>query len=106
MPQSTINQIKQLLNQSEKLSVEQQNHLHMLVDELNNNLHSLPEEQKEEARQIALLTYSKLELLESTPARDISYQDLENTALKFEASHPKLTYTLQSICQMLANLGI
>ena len=109
MPTQTINKIKSLLNNSEQLDYNRCEQLTEWLDELEVEIHALKKEE-DRLEAIALIEQTRQRLQEQSQSaltdKSASYRDIEDAALRFESSHPRLTYLVQSISQALANLGI
>ncbi len=106
MPQDTIAKIKEILKTSDKLNFDDTEHLSELLDQLQIELKSLPESEKVQALEIAKLTKQKVEMSKLQDPKEADFSDLEQAIIEYEVSHPKLTHTVRSICNLLSSIGI
>ena len=109
MPQNTIAQIKEILQAPGQLSYVENPTLGGLLDRLQTELLSLPQDQQAQARQIAKLTKEKVQMMQQSQLatqQSLNLDDLEQAVLSYEINHPPLTNTIRSICHLLSNIGI
>ena len=106
MPHNTIDKIKSFLQTNEKLSFEQTEQLSALLDQLQSELATLPQGEKNQALEIAKLTEKKVEMSRMQDPQEADFTDLEEAIVKYEVSHPRLTGTVRSICNLLSSIGI
>ncbi|WP_119328237.1 DUF4404 family protein [Cysteiniphilum halobium] len=106
MPQDTIAKIKEILKDTNKLNFDDTKRMSELLDQLQTELESLPESEKVQALEIATLTKKKVEMSKLQDPKESDFSDLEQAIIEYEVSHPKLTHTLRSICNLLSSIGI
>ena len=106
MPQDTIAKIKEILKTSDKLNFVETEQLSELLDQLQVELETLPESEKAQALEIAQLTQEKVEISKLQDPKETDFSDLEQAIIEYEVTHPKLTHTVRSICNLLSSIGI
>jgi hypothetical protein len=110
MIHDTISKIKSKIRDGKNLKDDTKKQLLELVTNLESEVNELSKIKKEQAESITHFTgiYAhETTRLERNPALiQISLQGLDQSIKEFEVSHPKLTNTVNHICQILANMGI
>ncbi|MBD3307751.1 DUF4404 family protein [candidate division KSB3 bacterium] len=110
MLKATIAKIEEKIQQGEAISEEQKTELLTLLATLKEEVAELSETRSEDAESIT--GFTQISAHEATrqdknpDLLQISLQGLQSSASKFEASHPKLAETVNSICHILSNMGI
>lgn len=110
MIEETIDRIEERVRRSGALDDGRRSELLGLLSTLRTEMKPLVASQREQAESIAGFTHVSAH--EATRRdRDprllkLSLQGLASSVERFEISHPKLTQTVNSICDMLAGIGI
>lgn len=95
----SLNQIKDVIMTSKKLSKQDREALEALLLKLQVELEKLGSEHKEQAKLLAQLTRDKV----YNENDETFFQD---TLIEFESSHLELVKTINLICHSLSNLGV
>ncbi|WP_116963929.1 DUF4404 family protein [Fastidiosibacter lacustris] len=106
MLKDTIAQIKQLLQNTGKLNFVDTEALSELLDQLQSELATFPKDQQAQAIEIAKLTKQKIEMSKLQDPKEADFSDLEQVVMEYEITHPRLTDTIRSICNLLSSIGI
>ena len=108
MIDDTLSKLESRLRDSDNLSTDNRKALHSLVEDLRREIHTLDDTDSadsiagfsEGGAREALRRETDPDLL------DLNLQGLRRSTRAFEASHPKLTAVVNSLCHHLSNLGI
>jgi hypothetical protein len=103
VPKTVIYEIKEVLDKKEYIKDIDREKLKSLLTELESEIKYLESARIDEAKSLLQIAYMVIEDIENNRNE---YGNLENAALEFEVDHPKVTYLVQSICQILSNIGI
>ncbi len=106
MPKDTITEIKAILKNSDKLNFSDTENLSDLLDQLQAELESLPQEKKAQAIEIADLVKQRIQVSKLQDPKETDFSDLEQAIIEYEASHPRVTHAVRSICNLLSSIGI
>ncbi len=110
MINETLVKIKSRVEETKFLSAERREALLTDVTKLTEELHNLERTEEQQAKALALLTqqlaHSTLQEEPDKCELELRQDNLKNMLQQFEASHPKLTHTLNSILMSLAGMGI
>lgn len=110
MIENTIGEIEAKIRGADSISAERKRDLLQLLRTLKSEVGALSETDGEHAQSIA--EFAKLSAHEATrekqnpQLREISVSGLRSSVGGFEQSHPKLVQIVNSISNMLSNLGI
>ena len=110
MINETIKELEQKIKQSSSISEQNQKELIALLAELKSEIVELAKTKKEAAESIAgftkLSTHEATRLHKNPKLLELSLKGLTASVAGFEVSHPKLVQWVNSICVMLAKMGI
>ena len=110
MIENTITEIEAKIRSAESVSEDRKRELLQLLGTLKTEVGSLDKTHDEQAQSIA--DFAKISAHEATrekqnpKLRELSVRGLRSSADGFEQSHPKLVQIVNSISNMLSNLGI
>jgi len=110
MIENTITEIEAKIRSAESVSEDRKRELLQLLGTLKTEVGSLAKTHDEQAQSIA--DFAKISAHEATrekqnpELRELSVRGLRSSADGFEQSHPKLVQIVNSISNMLSNLGI
>jgi hypothetical protein len=107
MSEQTLTKLKQVINESDKLS---RNLKANLCDEINGLIIELREIEKDNpelAKSLAKNTLSDVLYKVNHPdSNETPDEFIEDIALQYETSHPRITSALQNIVNILSGIGI
>ena len=110
MIQGTIAEIEEKIRKAESLSDGNRRELLSLVSNLKTEVTSLSSTHSEQAESIAgftaLSTHEATREIKDPRLLKPALQGLSSSVKGFEATHPRLVETVNSICETLANMGI
>ncbi|MFZ9035272.1 MAG: DUF4404 family protein [Francisellaceae bacterium] len=106
MPKDTIDRIKVIINTRETLNYDDSEKLGELLIQLEEEIHSLPENKRHKAIEVINQLHEKIKSVQNQPLHENTFDDLKSILLEYEVNHPRLTSTFQAICNLLANIGI
>jgi excinuclease UvrABC nuclease subunit len=110
MIDDTLSRLQARLENISSLSEEKKQELLLLFGQLKEDVADLSETQTDRAESITRFT--EISTHEATRAEknevlhELSIKGLKTSVEGFEASHPRLAQTVNSICNTLSNLGI
>ena len=103
----TLNELKNQINKSQKITNELKVNINNEIDALKYELSKLEDTHPELAKTIARKTLTDiLNKINNKSTEQNEEEFIEDLVLNFEASHPKITSTLQNIVNLLAGIGI
>ena len=110
MLNETLIKIEQTIKNAESLGQNDQKKLLSLIADLKSEVTDLSSTHEDQAQSIAGFTQvTSHEATRATPNTrllSISLDGLKSSVQEFEASHPRLVATVNSIHQMFANIGL
>jgi hypothetical protein len=110
MIQDTIKKIRSTISGAENLDTEKKKKLQDLVRTLEDELAILSEKEATQARSISnfahVSTHEAVRHDSQKKLLDLSLEGLRGSVERIEASHPRLTETVNELCTFLGNLGI
>lgn len=110
MIQDTLGKIEEKIQKASAMKEENREQLLSLVDTLKTEVGELSKTEEEDAETIT--GFTRVSTHEATREKQdpdllkLSLEGLSSSVKKFEVTHPKLTDVVNSICNMLSNMGI
>ncbi len=107
MSEQTLNKLKQVINESDKLSRSLKANLCDEINSLIIELREIEKDNPELATSVARNTLSDILYKVNHPdSTETPEEFMEDIALRYETSHPRLTSALQNIVNILSGIGI
>jgi|GEM_PF-1173914 ribonuclease HII len=108
MIEDTLQKLENRLAQSKNLNEENRKALQELVKNLRLQIDALDDDDRAEsiAGFTETSTREALRVEQDQDLLDIALDGLQKSTREFEATYPKLTAVVNTICQQLSNLGI
>ncbi len=110
MVNTTITKIEDKIQQVQSISDENKQELLQLLTALKEEVSDLSETRSEEAESITgftqISTHEAMRQDKNPQLLELSIQGLKFSVSDFEASHPRLAETVNSLCHILSNMGI
>ena len=110
MSKDTLERIRQRIDSSPNLKVDERSELLGLLVELDDEIGAIPEHLQEEARSVAgyteLAAHEALRLRQSAELQQLTIHALEHSVEDFYQEHPQLARIINRFCNLLSSMGI